>query len=129
MIVSRSPEPTLLLDAAGFLEVNAPGWRSPTPAAPAIRSPRAWRPASPAARAVRDAIVTGAAAAALNVTRHGLGTGDPETIAALRAAVTVREIVDEAEAGIAQPVTGHVSPDGLAALAEPAAPAETGGQR
>ena len=32
----------------------------------------------------RDAITLGAAAGALNVTRHGLGTGDADTVASLR---------------------------------------------
>jgi len=129
VIVSRSPEPTLLLDAAGFLEVNAPRMEVTDTRGAGDSLTAGFAAGIARGEDVRDAIVTGVAAAALNVTRHGLGTGDPDTIAALRAAVTVHEIVDDAEAGIQQPVTGHVSPDGLAALAEPAAPAEQGQQR
>lgn len=119
VIVSRATEPLLLLDAHGFLRVDAPrmavadtrGAGDSLTAGVAAGMSRGESP--------RDAIVTGAAAAALNVTRHGLGTGDPEAIAELRAGVTVREIVDDTGAEVRQPVTGHVSPDGLAALAAP----------
>lgn len=58
---------------------------------------------------VAQAVVLGAAAGALNVTRHGLGTGDPESIAALRERVKVRRIGPSAERA------GQVSPDQLAA--------------
>ncbi|MBO3663321.1 PfkB family carbohydrate kinase [Microbacterium stercoris] len=69
-----------------------------------------------AGQSLREAVVTGAAAGALNVTRHGLGTGDMSTIERLRESVVVRELPaaehdpDESH--------GRVSPDGLAALAE-----------
>jgi 1-phosphofructokinase len=129
VIVSRSSEPALLLDAAGLLEVNAPRLEVADTRGAGDSLTAGVAAGIARGESVREAIVTGAAAAALNVTRHGLGTGDPETIAALRAAVTVRELVDDAEAGMAQPVTGHVSPDGLAALAEPAAPEQPGAQR
>lgn len=65
----------------------------------------------------RDAITLGAAAGALNVTRHGLGSGDAETMARLRDEVIVNVI-----AAFDRPVSGRVTPDGLAALAEQAAP-------
>lgn len=128
VIVSRATEPILLLDGQGFLEVSAPrmevadtrGAGDSLTAGVAAGMARGENP--------RTAIVTGAAAGALNVTRHGLGTGDPAAIEKLRDAVTVREIADESAAGIDQPVMGHVSPSGLAALAEPDGPDE-GGRR
>ncbi|NLP83694.1 phosphofructokinase [Microbacterium sp. CFH 90308] len=119
VIVSRATDPLLILDAQGFAEVTQPrmsvadtrGAGDSLTAGVAAGMVRGERP--------RDAVVTGAAAGALNVTRHGLGTGDADTIAKLRESVTVREILDDSAAHISQPVTGHVSPDGLAALAEP----------
>lgn len=60
---------------------------------------------------VMEAITLGAAAGALNVTRHGLGTGDPEAIEKLRALVTVRRY-GESEA------SARLTPDELAARAE-----------
>ncbi|WP_349427014.1 PfkB family carbohydrate kinase [Microbacterium sp. LWS13-1.2] len=120
VIVSRSPEPMLLLDPDGFLEITAPRLEVADTRGAGDSLTAGVAAGIARGESVRDAIVTGAAAAALNVTRHGLGTGDPDAIAALRSAVTVRQLLDEAEAGMDQPVTGHVSPDGLAALAEPA---------
>lgn len=119
VVVSRSPEPTLLLDADGFLEVRPPRMEVADTRGAGDSLTAGMAAGIVRGEGLRDAIVTGVAAAALNVTRHGLGTGDPESIAALRAAVSVREILDDAGAGMDQPITGHVSPDGLAALAEP----------
>jgi 1-phosphofructokinase len=118
VIVSRSSEPLLLLDAHGFLEVTSPrlevadtrGAGDSLTAGVAAGMARGESP--------RDAVITGAAAGALNVTRHGLGTGDAEAIARLREKVGARELVEESAAGVDQPVTGKVSPDGLAALAD-----------
>ena len=57
---------------------------------------------------IHEAITLGAAAGALNVTRHGLGTGDPEAIQALRKRVTVRRHGDEEG-------SASITPDQLAA--------------
>ena len=124
VIVSRAGDPLLLLDAQGFIEVEPPrmevadtrGAGDSLTAGVAAGMARGERP--------REVIVTGAAAGALNVTRHGLGTGDADAIERLRKAVSVRELVDDSAADIEQPVTGHVSPDGLAALADTDEPAE-----
>ncbi|NYE19632.1 1-phosphofructokinase family hexose kinase [Microbacterium immunditiarum] len=124
VIVTRASEPLLLLDAEGFLEVNAPQLEV-TDTRGAGDSLTAGVAAGMAEGATpREAVTLGAAAGALNVTRHGLGTGDPDTIARLRDRVTVRALADELSADAEQPVTGHVSPDGLAALAEPDAAAD-----
>jgi len=118
VIVSRSSKPLLLLDDEGFLEVEGPRMEV-TDTRGAGDSLTAGVTAGLArGEQVRDAVATGVAAGALNVTRHGLGTGDPGAIERLRDAVTAREVVEDDDGG-AQPVTGHVSPDGLAALAEP----------
>jgi 1-phosphofructokinase len=119
VIVSRSSEPLILLDEDGFLEVTMPALEVAD-----TRGAGDSLTAGVAAGMVkgeppRDAVTLGAAAGALNVTRHGLGTGDPDTIAQLRKKVSVREVVDTRSAEPDQPVTGHVSPDGLAAMAEP----------
>ena len=60
---------------------------------------------------IDEAITLGAAAGALNVTRHGLGTGDPDTIDKLRKLVVVRDYEGE------EP-TGSVSPTQLADMAK-----------
>ena len=60
---------------------------------------------------IEEAIVLGAAAGALNVTRHGLGTGDPDTIDKLRELVVVRDYEGEES-------TESVSPTQLADMAK-----------
>lgn len=124
VIVSRAGDPLLLVDAQGFVEVEPPrmevadtrGAGDSLTAGVAAGMARGESP--------REAILTGAAAGALNVTRHGLGTGDAEAIERLRDAVSLRELVDDSAAGVDQRVTGHVSPDGLAALAGTDEPGE-----
>lgn len=119
VIVSRSSDPLLLLDGDGFAEVEAPRMEVADTHGAGDSLTAGVAAGMARGESVREAVVTGAAAGAMNVTRHGLGTGDPETIARLRDAVVVRGLVDDSAAGISQPVTGHVSPDGLAALADP----------
>lgn len=118
VVVSRASEPLLLRDREGFAEV-----RTPTLEIADTRGAGDSLTAGMAAgiargEPVREAILTGAAAGALNVTRHGLGTGDAEAIARLRESVELREVTADSAAEVDQPVTGRVSPAGLAALAE-----------
>ncbi|MFF2488551.1 1-phosphofructokinase family hexose kinase [Microbacterium sp. NPDC058062] len=122
VIVSRASEPLLLLDSDGFIEVESPRMEVADTRGAGDSLTAGVAAGIARGESAREAVVTGAAAGALNVTRHGLGTGDPETIAQLRESVTVRELVDDSAAGVTQPVTGHVSPDGLAALADPERP-------
>ncbi|WP_259607887.1 MULTISPECIES: hypothetical protein [Microbacterium] len=61
---------------------------------------------------LRHAVTLGAAAGALNVTRHGLGTGDTEAIERLRGAVRTR-VLREPDGDMP-----HLSPDQLASLAD-----------
>lgn len=63
-------------------------------------------------RPLLEAITLGAAAGALNVTRHGRGTGDAEAIEKLRRLVTVRTIGGEDEP------SASFSPDQLASKVE-----------
>ncbi|GAA3899745.1 1-phosphofructokinase family hexose kinase [Microbacterium invictum] len=119
VIVTRASEPLLLLDGEGFLEITPPrlevaDTRGAGDSLTAGIAAGLARGESP-----REAVTMAAAAGALNVTRHGLGTGDPEAIAQLRKEVTTRVIDDQSESDMPQPDTGRVSPDGLAALAQP----------
>lgn len=61
---------------------------------------------------IEEAVMIGAAAGALNVTRHGLGTGDLEAITAMRELVTIRTLGGEAEGAVS------LSPDELAGQAQ-----------
>lgn len=118
VIVSRAAEPLLLLDERGFLEVASPRMQVVDTAGAGDSLTAGVAAAIAAGETARTAVTLGAAAGALNVTRHGLGTGDAAAIAALRRAVVVRDAAGHA-ALPDQPVTGRVSRDGLAALAEP----------
>lgn len=124
VLVSRSSRPLLLLDHEGFLEVDGPRMEVADTRGAGDSLTAGVAAGLARGQAVRDAVVTGVAAGALNVTRHGLGTGDPGAVEQLRETVSVRELVEDDAAGGTQPVTGHVSPDGLAALAEPDADTE-----
>lgn len=118
VIVSRATEPLLLLDAQGFLEISPPRMEVADTRGAGDSLTAGVSAGMARGETARETIVTGAAAGALNVTRHGLGTGDAAAIEKLRDAVTVREIADDTAADVQQPVMGRVSPDGLASLAE-----------
>jgi 1-phosphofructokinase len=119
VIVSRAKQPLLLLDAYGFLEVTPPAFEvvDTRGAGDSFTAGVAYAMAH--GESPREAVTLGVAAAAVNVTRHGLGTGDPEAISRLRSKVTTRRIPDAHTGAADQAVTGRVSPEGLAALAQP----------
>jgi 1-phosphofructokinase len=119
VVVSRATDPLLMLDGRGFAQITAPKFEVTDTRGGGDSLIAGIVAGLARGESLRDAILTGAAAGALNVTRHGLGTGDPAAIARLRDSVVLREITDETAAEVGQPVTGHVSPDGLASLAEP----------
>lgn len=116
VIVARSSEPLLLLDEHGVIEVSLPRFEENETRGAGDSLTAGVVAAITRGESLRDAITLGAAAGALNVTRHGLGTGDADAIARLRERVQVRESPTSGE-DAATP-QGRVSPDGLAALAE-----------
>jgi len=116
VIVTRSSEPLLLLDDHGVLEVSLPRLEENETRGAGDSLTAGVVAALTRGEGLRDAVTLGAAAGALNVTRHGLGTGDADAIAQLREGVQVHELPQfDADAAVPQ---GRVSPDGLAALAE-----------
>lgn len=120
VVVTRGADPALLLDGDGFVDITVPQLQV-ADARGAGDSLTAGMAAALAGGAdIREAVVTGAAAGALNITRHGLGTGQADAIEHLREAVELRDVGED---GSADQVTGRISPDGLAALAEPENPA------
>lgn len=115
VIVTRSSEPLLVLGDQGLIEVSLPPFEENETRGAGDSLTAGVVAALTRGEHLRDAVTLGAAAGALNVTRHGLGTGDADAITQLRERVQVRELpqgdADEAP-------RGRVSPDGLAALAE-----------
>ena len=94
-IVSRADQPTLLLSGDEVSEVLMPtlevvdthgGGDSLTAGVAAALADGAD---------IKDALTLGAAAGALNVTRHGLGSGTSETVHALRETVRIRALAPE----------------------------------
>lgn len=116
VIVTRSSEPLLLLDDHGVTEVSLPRLEENETRGAGDSLTAGVAAALTRGESLRDAVALGAAAGALNVTRHGLGTGDADTIAQLRESVRIHDLPQfDTDAVVPQ---GRVSPDGLAALAE-----------
>lgn len=119
VIVTRAADPLLLLDEDGIAEVAPPRLEENETRGAGDSLTAGVAAGLVRGGTVREAITLGAAAGALNVTRHGLGTGDAAAILRLREDVDVRELRlpegEDAEAGA-------VSPDQLAALADPTPP-------
>ncbi len=109
VIVTRADEPLLLLSGEAIIEVTPPKMQVADGSGAGDSLTAGVAASLAGGAAIEKAITLGAAAGALNVTRHGLGTGDPETIAKLRRLVVLRRIDARAER------TTRLSPDQLAA--------------
>jgi 1-phosphofructokinase len=92
VIVSRASDSLLLLDDEGALELVPPQLEVTDTRGGGDSLTAGVVAGIAQGQALRDAILLGAAAGALNVTRHGLGTGDPGAIERLRERVSVREL-------------------------------------
>lgn len=113
VIVTRAAKPLLLLDGEGLLEVTPPKLEVADSRGAGDSLTAGVVAGMVRGEAPRGAITLGAAAGAMNVTRHGLGTGDAEAIAELRKRVGTARIAGDDEA-----TSTRVSPDGLASLAD-----------
>jgi 1-phosphofructokinase len=92
VIITRSHEPSLVLTADAIWEVTIPTMAVADTTGAGDSLTAGIAAALAGGSDLRGAVTLGAAAGALNVTRHGLGTGDPVTIAKLRELVKVRVI-------------------------------------
>ncbi|TFV81016.1 phosphofructokinase [Microbacterium sp. dk485] len=117
VIVTRASDPLLFLDDDGALQVASPDVVAADSRGAGDSLTAGVVAGLARGEGLRDALTLGAAAGALNATHHGLGTGEGGAIERLREAVTVGEIPRGAPSDT--PTAGRVSPDGLAALAEP----------
>lgn len=111
VIVSRAHEPLLLLAHGTVYTVTMPTMEvaDETGAGDSLTAGVAAALAGGAS--ITEAITVGAAAGALNVTRHGLGTGDPQTIEKLRSRVRISPLEVSTE-------SASFSPGQLAARVE-----------
>ena len=118
VIVTRSSEPLLLADEDGVIEVSLPRFEEKETRGAGDSLTAGVVAALTQGESLRDAVSMGAAAGALNVTRHGLGTGDADSIARLRERVQVRTVPGH------DPTldNGRISPDDLADLADTGEP-------
>src|SRR5690606_10157760 len=114
VVVTRADEPLLLADDEGILEVAPPRLEVADHRGAGDSLLAGVVAGIAQGESLRAAITLGAAAGALNVTRHGLGTGERETVDRLRQRVAVRELDT---AWFELPESERVSPEGLALLA------------
>ena len=103
VLVTRGPEPALLLAGREAWWITAPrfdsGAREGCGDAMAGAIAAAWSAGAP----LLDAVRLGAAAGAANFLRHGLGTGDRETVESLLPRVTVEPYVRDRAGAVAYP--------------------------
>ncbi|WP_173923059.1 PfkB family carbohydrate kinase [Agromyces sp. Marseille-P2726] len=115
VLITRAHEPALLIDGDEAVTVRVPQMQEVDSAGAGDSFTAAVVAALAAGDSLQEAVALGAAAGALNVTRHGLGTGDHEAIQRLRERVDVRPVGDQGETAEEAEI---VSPDQLAARAE-----------
>lgn len=89
VIVTRAQEPALLLHEGELSEVHVPSLESVDTSGAGDSLTAGIAAALTSGRSMFDAVTQGSAAGALNVTRHGLGTGDAETIRELMGLVRI----------------------------------------
>ena len=99
VIVTRADQPALLLTETGAFEVHGPTMEVVDHRGAGDSLTAGVAATLAAGGSIEDAVVTGAAAGALNVTRHGLGTGDASSVEALRPRVTIRPLDQSADSG------------------------------
>jgi 1-phosphofructokinase len=112
VVVTRAERPALVLEGDVVHEVVAPQLDVVDASGAGDSFVGAFAAVLADGGTVAEAVTLGAAAGAQNVTRHGLGTGDPGTIERLRDLVVIRPVSDERDA--AAPPAREVTPDELA---------------
>lgn len=98
VLVSRGSLPALLLAEDRVEMVEVPQLQVVDERGAGDSMTGALAAALAAGRGLHEAVLLGAAAGAANVARHGLGSGDAETIRGLAHRVTIAEFADDAEA-------------------------------
>ncbi len=116
VIVTRAADPLLLADDDGVIAVSPPAFEENESRGAGDSLTAGVVAGLTRGEPLREAITLGAAAGALNVTRHGLGTGDADVIESLRAKVVIHDV---SPTGTDDEPEGRVSPNGLAALVDP----------
>ncbi len=97
VIVTRADRPFLVLHDGEFSEVTPPKMESVDTSGAGDSLTAGVAATLASGGTMQDAVTVGAAAGALNVTRHGLGTGDADAISAMRDLVTVRTVGADAD--------------------------------
>jgi len=106
VVVTRAEEPLLLLHEGVVCEVVPPRMEVVDHTGAGDSLTGALTASLAGGATVEEATMIGAAAGALNVTRHGLGTGDADAVLRLRRLVAIRRLEE--------PGSRDVSPDELA---------------
>lgn len=113
IVVTRADKPLLMLADGVFSEVTTPTMEVADHRGAGDSLTAGIAASLSSGGTPREAVLLGAAAGALNVTRHGLGTGEPEAIAKFRSLVTVRDLAGP------DSTSSTMSPDQLARRLEP----------